>query len=51
MLEGAWWAWIVLLLARFALDAALVGIVYLIPGLRDVYFPQLAKRKAAEQAR
>lgn len=44
---GAWWTWIVLLIARFALEAAMVGIMYLIPGLRNVYFPQLAKRKAA----
>lgn len=43
-LNGAWWTWIVLLLARFAIDAALTGIAYFIPGIRKIYFPQLTKK-------
>lgn len=47
-LGGAWWTWIVLLLARFALDAALAGIAYLIPGIRGIYYPQLNRSKSAK---
>lgn len=43
---GAWWTWLALLCARLAVDAALVGLAYMVPGVRRVYFPQLAKAKA-----
>lgn len=43
-LDGAWFAWILLLLIRLLIDAALVAIVYTIPKIREVYFPQLKKR-------
>ena len=43
---GAWWTWLVLLAGRLCVDAALTGAAYVIPGVRLVYFPQLAKAKA-----
>ncbi len=50
---GAWftgvtggrpWTWVLVLLIRFAVDAALVGLLWVIPPLRVVFFPQARKK-------
>lgn len=43
---GNWeFTWIIVLLVRFAVDAFLVALMYSIPGLRMIYFPQIRKIK------
>ena len=50
-MTGNWeFTWVLVLLLRFAVDAVLVAIVYLIPGVRKVYFPQLKKSAGNEEA-
>ena len=50
-MTGNWeFTWILVLLLRFALDAVLVALMYVIPGIRKVYFPQLKKSAGDETA-
>lgn len=48
LLGGFAGSWIVVLILRFIVDAILVAIMYFIPGIKKVYFPQLRKKVAYE---
>ena len=43
--------WIVVLVMRFIVDAILVAIMYFIPGVKKVYFPQLRKKEVYENTK
>ena len=40
-LNGFSGTWVIVLFARLALDIALAGVIYLIPGINTIYFPRL----------
>lgn len=44
LLGASPFTWIVVIVLRLALIAALVGLAYVLPVIRNVYFPQLRKR-------
>lgn len=45
LMGGSSLTWVVVIVLRLGLIAGLVGLAYVIPGMRNVYFPQLRKAK------